>query len=186
MSRDITTAYKNAAISDFVKPILLTQAFFDSETIRFWNGYGSLVYDSDTYTGAGNLLKFGNIDETTKLEARGTTLTLSGIPTSLIAIALAEEYQDRKVTIDLAFLDDSDAVIADPYRYFSGKADVMSILEGAETATITLTAENDIIALQRVNERRRTPEDQRIESASDTFFDNVAALQNKNIIWGGN
>lgn len=184
MSRELSTEYRNAVISNYVRPFLLIQGFFDTETLRFWNGIGDLDYDGDTYTGAGHLLKLDDIDETTKVEARGITLTLSGIPSSLIAVALTEDYQDRKVTVDLGFFDASGVIIPTPFRFFSGKADIMAIRDGAETATISLTAENDLIILQRVNERRRTAEDQKRELSSDTFFDSVAALQNKSIVWG--
>lgn len=184
MSRDLTTAFKTEATASTTRPFLLFQAFFDSGTIRFWNGVGDLVYDGDTYTGAGHLLAMSNLDETTKVESRGITLKLSGVPSSLIAIALGEEYQDRKITIDIGFFDAAGAIVVDPFRFFSGKADVMGIQDGGDTAVISLTAENDIIILQRVNERRRTKEDQKLESSTDTFFDNVAALQNKSVVWG--
>lgn len=184
MSRDLTTAFKNEATAQVTRPFLLFQAFFDSGTIRFWNGKGDLVYGGNTYTGAGHLLGLSTIDETTKVESRGISLKLSGVPSSLIAIALAEDYQDRKITVDIGFFDASGAIVADPFRFFSGKADVMGITDSGDTATITLTAENDIIILQRVNERRRTKEDQKLESATDTFFDGVAALQNKSVVWG--
>ncbi len=185
MSRNVTTDFKTAATSALVRPVYLAQFFFDTETLRFWNGIGVFNYNGEDYTGAGHLLSFDDIEETQKIEARGITTSLSGIPSSMIAIALAEEYQGRKVTTDLAFLEADGTVIADPYRFFKGKADVMSITDGAETATISLTAENDIIALLRVNERRRTSEDQKLTYPDDTFFDNVAALQSKEILWGG-
>lgn len=186
MARDLTTAYKAEVTAPVCRPFLLFQAFFDTETIRFWNGIGPLVYGGDTYTGAGNLLNLSNIDETTRVESRGITLKLSGIPSAMIAIALAENYQDRKVTVDIGFFDAAGAIVVSPYRFFSGKADVMEIQDGADTATISLSAENDIIILQRVNERRRTHEDQKLESATDTFFKNVTSLQNQQIVWGGN
>lgn len=184
MSRDITASFKSAVTSKYVRPFLLFQAFFDSETLRFWNGIGNMDYNGDTYTGAGHLLKLDQIDETTKVEAKGITLTLSGIPSALISVALQENYQDRKVTVDLGFFDVDDSIIPDPFRFFSGKADIMSILEGGETATISLTAENDLIILQRVNERRRTDEDQKLFASNDSFFEMVTALQNKSIVWG--
>ena len=183
MSRNITAGFRSEIVGAHVRPFLLFQAFFDTETLRFWNGVGDLIYDSDTYTGAGHLLKLSDMDETSKVESKGITLTLSGVPSSLIAIALAEEYQERKVTVDLGFFDASGAIIVDPFRFFSGKADIMAILDGAENATISLTAENDIIILQRINERRRTDEDQKLELSTDTFFSRVPSLQNKSIVW---
>jgi len=186
MSRDLTTAHKNAVTAGTVRPVILVEAIFDSETLRFWNGTDTFDFDGDTYTGAGNLLKISEITETQNIEARGITVELSGIPSSLIAIALAEEYQDRTVTVTFAPLDSSGVAIADPFTYFSGKADVMSIEEGARFATIKLTVESDLVALQRINERRRTPEDQKLTYPGDTIFDNVAGLISRDIVWGKN
>jgi hypothetical protein len=185
MARNLTTAYKNEATASTCRPFLLFQAIFDSGAIRFWNGTGDLSYGGNTYTGAGHLLSMSSIDETTKVESRGIMLKLSGIPLALISIALAEDYQDRQVTVDVGFFDSTGAIVVDPFRFFSGKADVMEIQDGGDTATISLAAENDIIILQRANERRRTHEDQKLESATDTFFKNVTSLQNQQIVWGG-
>lgn len=184
MSRDLTSAYKAAITAGTVTPVVLVTAEFDTETLRFWNGTGPFTYAGDTYTGAGNLLKISEITETTNTEARGANFELSGIPSSLISVALQEDYQERQVTQVFAPLDSSGNVIADPFTFFSGKADVMDIEEGGKTATIKLSAESDLIILQRVNERRRTPEDQGITYPGDTFFDQVASLQSKDFVWG--
>lgn len=184
MARDLTTAYKVALTAGTVRPLLLVTGVFDSETLRFWNGLGTLTFDGQDYVGAGQLLRIDPITETQKTEARGMKLELSGVPSDLIAVALQEDYQDRQVTIDLALTDTSGVIILDPFRFFSGKADVMEIEEGAQSAVIVLSAESDLITLKRVTDRRRTPEDQKLTYPSDTFFDSVAALQSKEILWG--
>jgi hypothetical protein len=186
MSRDLTTDFKNAITAGTVRPVILFTAELDSGTLRFWNGIGDFSYGGNTYTGAGRLLKVTEVTETQTIEARGANFELSGIPSSLIATALLEEYQDRKITQTFVALDTSGAVIADPFQFFSGKADVMSIEEGGKYSTIKLSAESDIITLLRVNERRRTPEDQKLTYPGDTFFDQVASLQSIEITWGNN
>lgn len=184
MSRDLTTSFKNAITAGTVTPVILITAQFDTETLRFWNGFGEFTYDGNVYTGAGSLLKISEITETQNTEARGAMFELTGIPSSLISVALAEDYQERTVTQVFAPLDSSGNVIADPFTFFSGKADVMDIEEGGKTATIKLSAENDLIILTRQNERRRTPEDQKLTYSNDTFFDQVASLQSKDVLWG--
>lgn len=186
MSRDLTTDFKNAITAGTVRPIVMVTAEFDSETIRFWNGIGTFTYNGDNYTGAGNLLKVSDVTETQNTEARGAVFELSGIPSSLIATVLTEDYQDRTIRQVFAALDSDGTVIADPFEFFSGKADVMSIEESGKSASIRLTAESDLIVLGRVNERRRTPEDQKLLYSGDTFFDQVAALQSTDIVWGKN
>lgn len=186
MSRDLTTAFKNAITAGTVKPVILITAAFDSETLRFWNGTGTLTYDSNDYIGTGKLLTSGPIVETQNIEANGVEFQLSGVPSDLLAVALAEDIHDRTVTQTFVALDTDDTVIADPFTFFSGKADTMDIEEGSKFSTIKLTAESDLIALNRVNERRRTPEDQKLTYPGDTFFDQVAALQALDIVWGAN
>lgn len=186
MSRDLTTDYKNAITAGTVVPVLLIVAEFDSETLRFWNGVGDFVFAGDTYTGAGILLKVSDITETQNIEARGATFELSGIPSSLISVALSEEYQGRRITQTFAPLDTNGVPVADTFTFFSGKADVMTIEDGGQFATIRMTAESDLIVLSRVSERRRTPEDQKLKYPSDTFFDLVVSLQGKDIVWGKN
>jgi hypothetical protein len=184
MSRNLDTDYKNAITAKNVKPLFMVIGAFDSGTIRFFNGIGTWVYGGDTYTGAGNLLKISQVVETQKTEARGLNIELNGIPSGMVAIALNEPYQDRDVTVKMAVLDDNDAVISTPFTMFSGKADILEPEIGGQTATIRLSAENDLIVLTRKNERRRTPEDQQLLYASDTFFNQVTSLQALDIVWG--
>lgn len=185
MARNITNSFKDAITAGTVRPLLLVEAMFDTEALRFWNGIGELTYDGEVYTGSGNLLSVSEITETQNIEARGVTFQLSGIPSSLLAVALNEDYQNRQITQRFAALDANDTIINDPFMFFSGKADVMEVEEGRQTSTIQMSAESDLITLMRANERRRTPEDQKRTYPDDSFFDQVAALQSLEIVWGG-
>jgi len=182
MSRS-TAAFDNSVTASTVRPIILTEMFFDTETLRFWNGVGEIYFNGETYTGSCNLLTISQIQETKSIKATGTKFTLSGIPSSLISTALNEEYQGRKVKIYFGTMDGSGGIIADPATIFSGKADVMIVEEGAETATIELSVESDARALKRVNERRYTDEDQKSKYPGDDGLEKVTSLQDKPIVW---
>lgn len=168
-----------------LSPIILVQAEFDSGDTNLWSGYGNIVFDGDNYTGAGNLLQISSIEETEDIEARGVTITVSGIPSSLISIALSENYQDRPIKIWFGALNESTgALISDPELMFRGRMDTMQITEDGETALIAVRAENNLIALKRPRERRYTSDDQKLDYSTDTFFDQVPALQDDEIVWG--
>ena len=62
-----------------------------------------------------------------------------------------------------------------------GKLDVMEDSELPGSALITVTAENRLIDLDRPKRRTYTPEDQKVLYSTDSFFDEVAALQKRNI-----
>lgn len=183
MSRGLTEGLSVELDKFAHRPILMLELFFDTETLRFWSGVGEFGYDGNVFTGAGNLLSISPITETQTLEAHGMSCELSGIPSSMISLAMTEDYQDRGVTLTFGLLDGNGAVVPDPiaYRY---KADQMNIKYGAETITVQLNAESDFIAARRISERRRTPEDHAIDYANDSFFDMVSSLQNKQIIFG--
>jgi hypothetical protein len=159
--------------------------FFDTETLRFWNGRGDLDFNGDTYTGAANLLKIGNIEETKGIKASGTKLVLNGVPASLRQTVTAEDIQGRKVKVYFGAFDSSGNIISDPVVIFSGKADVPEIELGGKTMTISLTVESDLRALRRVNERRYTSEDQQAKYPNDVGLEFVTSIQDKDIIWSG-
>ena len=69
----------------------------------------------------------------------------------------------------------------DPLIRFAGKMDTMEVSELPGSAVITVTAENRLIDLERSHRRTYTPEDQKASHSGDTFFDEVAALQNREI-----
>lgn len=185
MSRDLSTALKNALQADAVNPIFLVAAYFDGGTTRLWSGLGDLSWNSQTWLGTGSLIQIDTLEEPQEIKANGTKVTLSGIPSANIALALDEPYQGRPLEIYLGAMDSSNTVIVDPVQMFSGFMDIMSITEGSETASITMTVENRLIDLERARISRYTSGDQNILYPADKGFDFVPDLQDKRIKWGG-
>ena len=104
MNRDITSIYKAYARSNRLHPILLVSATFDSGTLRFWNGYSTLSYDGNDYTGAGDLLNITSSAETEELKANGISVGLSGISSEIISTALNQPVVGRPIDIKMGFL----------------------------------------------------------------------------------
>lgn len=186
MSRSLTSGMVTQVTATALRPIMLFKAAFDSGNLLLWSGVGSIVYNGDTYTGAGDLLGVKSIAEANTIEAVGVDVQLSGLPSALIATALTEDYQGRTAYIYFACLTDAGAIVADPYQIFKGRMDVLEISENSATAVLTMHCENRLIDLQRSKERRYTPEDQKAFYPTDTGLDFVAALQDKQITWGQN
>jgi len=185
MARDLNASLSSAIIEPVVAPVFFFKAQFDSGSVLAWSGYGDISWGGDTYLGIGDFGGVDKVDETSDVRANGVTLTLSGIPSQLLAIALTEPYQGRPCTLFLGALNlTSGAIIGTPYPLISGRMDVMTIEEGATTGTITLTVENRLIELFRTKERRYTHEDQQIDFPGDLGLEYVAGLQEKPINWG--
>jgi hypothetical protein len=180
MSRDITSAVLNALDNAVIQPFFAVDLDFDSDSLYLWSGYGNLVIGSKTYLGAGQLLNISSISETTEMEAKGATISVSGIPSAFLSLALNEPYQGRECRIYFG-------VTSSPSNYvevFSGELDQMNIEEQVETANISVVAENVLVKLERPVVRRFTNEDQKSRFPNDRGLEFVASLQDKEIFWG--
>tara|TARA_R110000764_G_scaffold90660_1_gene173092 strand:- start:2466 stop:3080 length:615 start_codon:yes stop_codon:yes gene_type:complete len=184
MSRTLSTEMQAVATAELVRPIYLVKMEFDSGNLNLWSGLGNLVYSGETYVGAGDLLAISSIKESEELTANGITVTVSGVKQSLVSIARDEPYQGRKVTLYLGAFDESADIISSPVILFSGFMDVMTISDSGETSTITIAAENKLIAFDRASIRRFTAEDQKIEYPNDKGFEFVSKIAQQEIIWG--
>lgn len=185
MVRSLTAGMITEVTASSLQPLFLVKMEFDSGDTNLWTGVGDLVFGGDTYNGAGDLLAFSAIEETTNLKAVGVSATLSGIPSAFIAIALAEEYMGRAVTIWFGALDSSGSLVSDPEPIFAGLIDSMPIEDAGDTATIRVQAENRLVRLEEARARRYTPEDQAIDYPGDLGLDFVVALNDgRELIWG--
>jgi len=206
MSRDLSTNTIDNISQDVVYPFFATELRFDGDnTLRLWTGQGTLVLEDGTsWVGTGNLLNISAIEETSELAVKGATLTLSGVPSEVLSLALSEPYQGRVCNIYFgtfsqgSILQESSSYILlqDGSRInlettdkgfneiFSGYMDQMNIEESGETSTIQLLVENKLVDLERARVARFTSGYQKSIYAGDLGLDFVEDLQDKQISWG--
>lgn len=136
-----------------------------------------------TWTGLGALGGIEPIQEQAGLEAIGVRMTLTGVPTDVIAVTLGEQYQGRPCQVWFAPLSEDMRMAYAPVKLFSGRMDTPDI-EVGETATITLSAESRMVAWERVKVRRYNNEDQQSRYPADRGFEFVAQMVERNLQWG--
>ena len=207
MSRSVSSGFSDAIQRDVVQPFLAVDLAFDSGNVRAWTGLGTLSVGGVDYVGTATIMSISPIEETIEIAARGAQFVLTGIPSDLLSLALSEPYQGRIAKIyfgmmsvperllteagaiitteNLLPLDISSGNQSELVEIFSGFMDTMQIADEVETSTITLTAENRLISLERPKNRRYTSEDQKREFSADLGLDFVNDLQDKEIKWGG-
>lgn len=205
MSRDLNTEFVDGLQQSVVYPFFAVDLNFESGPLYFWTGYGDLSINGVTYLGVGTLVNISAVEETTEIEAKGAVVTMTGIPSSFLSLALAEPYQGRECKIYFGLwlnnrtitTQANDTITTEDLfefatetdtRYlteiFSGELDQMNISEEGNTSTIGVTAENVLIKLERPVVRRFTNEDQKSRFPSDKGLEFVAGLQDKEIFWG--
>lgn len=204
MSRELAPLVKEELTKQVLEPFFTVELDFDSGPLYMWTGYGNLTIGGKTYIGAGQLLNISSVTETTEMEAKGATITVSGIPSGFLSVALQEPYQGRECRIFFAIVvneellqenggllltEAGDIILTEESgikltEIFSGELDQMNIEENADTAIVSVTAENVLIKLERPTIRRFTNEDQRSRFPNDKGLEYVASLQDKEILWG--
>ena len=189
--RDITGLTSLLSASE-VEPFLAVDLMFDNSSVIFngetvtvsplylWTGIGEIEIDGNTYTGAGSLLSISAISETSDISAQGATLSLSGIPSTLLSLALQVPYTGRLCKVKFGLM--ASPVVTT--TLFIGYMDQMNIVDGAETANITIMVESKLIDLERPRTHRYTSESQKSRFAGDLAFDFVSDLQDKPLSWG--
>ena len=182
--RSITAGVLAEVTAPSFYPAIFIELDFSSGFSRLWTGSGDITWDTKTWNGAGQVGKISKVEETQRSIASGISFQLSGIDPANLSIALSEYYQGRSAKVWLGFLDANGDVIPDPIGPFAYRMDTMEIDKGADTSTITINAENELIDLKKPRIRRYTDQDQQIEYAGDKGFEYVAGLQDKSINWG--
>lgn len=184
MSRDITVAALAALEAENLRPVLLVELAFASGTIRMSNLDLTVTWDSEDWLGLGRIGKIAAIEESEAIQAHGIVLTATGIDPAIVAIALGEHYQGRRVRIWLGLFDANYAVIADPVLIYRGRMDTMRVVNGQE-ATVQIACEGRLADFARARIRRYNSADQQIVHPDDRFFDfapQIAAGQA--LYWG--
>jgi hypothetical protein len=178
MKTGVPAGFDSASLTIFQA----VELFFDTGTVWLWNGIGDLVIDGSTYAGAGDLLGITLADEDESLSAKGISIQLSGVSSTMISYALNEHYKYRTVKVRIGTIT---AGVVASYQVFSGRMDVMTFDDTGDTSTVTLTAESRFIDFDRIRDHRWTSEDQKALYPGDKAFDGLNVLQEAKIQWGG-
>lgn len=185
MSRpDLDSSLIAALDDDVIYPAFLFEGEFADGWVRCWTGLGDRSYDGNTYTGIGWLIGMSSMEETTDIKAAGITVSLNGVPSEVVSIALQSLRQNKAGRVYVA-LDQADGTNIGTFKYFEGRLDVGQIDERAETATVLLNYESRLIDLERASQRRYTNEDQQQEYPGDRGMEYAAGLADVSIVWGG-
>ena len=179
MSRDLTPTTIAAIDDDVVYPFFAVELMFDSEVLRMWTGQGTFNDGVNDWVGAGNLLAISDIEETAEMSVRGATLTLSGVPSEILSLALSEPYQGRVCNIYFGISGENIF-----NQLFSGYMDQMNIEDGPETSTIELKVENRLIDLERARVARFTSAYQKSVYSGDKGLEFLEDMQDRPLTWG--
>lgn len=169
--------------------IFISQAVdldFDSGNVRVWGGLGDVTVAGETFTGAGDLMSISDIEETGELGSSGVNVGMSGMDSSVLNLALTEDYQHRPMAIFLIFLAAGSNEVVGALKSFQGRMISMSISDNPDSGvSVVIACENRLQDLQRPCNLRYTNSSQDfVSSNTDTAFRYVAQVEDLELVWG--
>ena len=187
MARTIGSTFSTQLSSNQTRPFYAVE-FLYNQNLRIWTGYGDFTILGQIYSGLGNLISIGQVQEAAETKASGIKISASGLNTDVLASALNETQQGVVVNVYFGVLTTSgnaQSIVDDPYQIFSGFVDTVQILEDGDSSTISFDIESKLISLERPLDFRYTDQDQKHFFPNDKGLEFVDDLQDKEIIWGG-
>jgi hypothetical protein len=175
---DFASAMQEAHVEGFV----LVEMQLDSGTFRVCGLPFAFIWGADTYLPALGLGSVAKILET-DTEVHGLSFTLSGVPSSAVAMTLQENVQGRRVIVRYAVLEGTTVYVDE--NVWDGLLDVMTLDDNGETSTITVSAEHTLAAWGEPNEVLYSHEAQQLIAPGDMFFEFAAKMSNATIVWPG-
>lgn len=186
MPRNMSGALQSALSAGIIWPAIFAEIHFSTGPVYIWSGYGPITWSGQTWVGAGDLGSISVIEGGSNVEARGITLTLSGINSSIVLDCLNQFQQGLPAIISLGTFTDSTrtTLVVDPVSAWTGRMDQASIEIGAESSSITLMLETRLLEMNVAVDRRYTNDDQQLRAPGDLGFSFVQGQINEILYWG--
>ena len=185
MTRTLASGMTTEVAKQQLAPIMFVSMDFQSGFVRAWNGIGTISWSGYDWVGGGQFMAISSIEETQSVEATAINLTLSGVPSAMVAIAYADYSQGRAVRVYLGMMNVSaGTIISDPIQIFAGRMDLIGDSDDGNTATITVTAESNLADLDRVRVRYYTDQDQQRIFEADRSLRYMSSIQDRPVYWG--
>ena len=186
MTRSLTTAVKNELATNDIRPVhLITFGFGTPVNITdcSFSLTSSVSGSSVTYNASDFILGITNHTEETDITKSSVGISLSGADQAFISIVLGENVINDSVDIFRGFLDDSNALIADPFLLYRGKIDSFDISETDKDSQVNLSIVSNWADFEKKNGRKTNNTSQQRFFSGDVGMD-FASQTVQDIKWG--
>jgi hypothetical protein len=183
MPRAMSSAMLAAIQSGNLQPALFVTASFLTGPIYVWTGYGSIAWGGHTWLGVGTLGTISGLEEGATVEARGITISLSGVDPTLLSDILTEFQLGAPAVVYLGMFTGT-TLIADPIVAWSGRMDQPTIDVTGQNAVISIGCESRLIDMNCSVLKRYTNDQQQLDYPGDRGMEFVNSLIMSRIFWG--
>ncbi len=186
MTRSLTSAVKTELATNDIRPVHLITIGFASPvnlTDCSFSLTSSVSGSSVTYNASDFILGISNHTEETDITKSSVSLNLSGADQTFISTVLNENVVNDSVDIFRGFLDDSNALISDPFLLYRGKIDSFDIAETDKDSQVNLSIVSNWADFEKKNGRKTNNTSQQRFFSGDVGM-NFASQTVQDIKWG--
>ncbi len=181
MSRGLDAAIEAAFGGKYLRPIAFVELQFDVGTEYLHDHIGAITWNSQTWTGVGELGRIDPIEEAEDGTPHGMQLSLSGLDATFVAETLQNDYFGRPVILYLSALDTDGSLVATPDEVWRGKIDIM---EGNLGGEIVLVAESEDADFQRENGELFSDAQLQADFPGDLLLEFAEQMRDARVLWG--
>ena len=186
MTRSLTSAVKTELATNDIRPVhLITLGFGTPVNITdcSFSLTSSVSGSSVTYNASDFILGISNHTEETDITKSSVSLNLSGADQTFISTVLNENVVNDSVDIFRGFLDDSNALISDPFLLYRGKIDSFDIAETENDSQVNLSIVSNWADFEKKNGRKTNNTSQQRFFSADVGMD-FSSQTVQDIKWG--
>lgn len=181
--RSLNTDTQTESEASNKRPVWFFKGEFDEGDLNLHTRLGTITWGGDTYTGTGGIGGISAVDEDSELSRSNLQLTLRGMPSDIVQIVLDENFQGRRATLYIGYVDSSGVLVDDPIIIYRGRMDNARIKLG-RTFTVILNVESRFAAWDKPLVRRYNNADQQSRYPGDRGLEFIEQASEKEIFWG--
>jgi len=145
--------------------------------------YKNIVYDGDTYLASSLFLGSSEVQENADVAVNTLTVKFSGADQTIISLLLNNNYMNKVAKVYRGFLDDSQALIADPFLLFDGRISNFTLEENATTSSVNIVISSHWADFEKISGRRTAENSQKLYFPNDKGMEFASKTAQK-IKWG--
>lgn len=170
----------------FIYLNLAVDPFYGCTGTRTYTWTSGITSPEPAWLGLGDIGGIGDIMTGADVAARPIEITLSGVDAYITTPALNRvNYKNREASIWRGLLDENEDLIDTPHKVWTGTMDVASVIHDESGSVARMTCEPAAAKLLRPNVSRYANEDHQQRWPGDEFFEYLAQMEKKDVLWGG-
>jgi len=182
MTRSLSAGVLAEIATNKLNPVELVYLGISTGTY-YTDHYKNLTFDGNTYTASSLFLGSSEVQETADVAVNTLTLKFSGADTTIISLLLNNNYMNKPAKVYRGFLDDSQALIADPFLLFDGRISNFALEENATTSSVNIIVTSHWADFEKTSGRRTAENSQKLYFPNDKGMEFASKTAQK-IKWG--